>query len=187
MPDPHLGQRLRAVRHARGQTLAEVATLAGLSRSFLSMLENGKTNVSAAKLQRLVQVYDLTLDDVLPSETSRSLAQIVRAGEGAKLQGFGSGVEARLLVRDMHRRVQPVRLTLAPGASHRNDRGHAGEEFLMVLRGAILFDLDDAPSERLEEGDSVFYPSALSHAYQNPGEVEAVLLTISVPNTWSHF
>jgi transcriptional regulator with XRE-family HTH domain len=186
MDEANLGRRLRAVRHARGQTLAEVSTLSGLSRSFLSMLETGKTNVSAEKLQRLVRVYDLTLDDVLPSETSKGLAQIVRAGDGARLTGFRGGIEARLLVRDMQRRIQPVRLVLPPGAEHRNDEGHAGEEFLMVLEGTVVFELDDVPAERLEVGDSAFYPSALAHAYRNDGDAPAVLLTISVPNTWLH-
>lgn len=186
MDRENLGHRLRAVRRARGYTLAEVAKQAGVSKSFLSMLETGKTDVSAHRLQRLASVYDLTVSDLLPDERSRGLVQVVRRGEGARLPGFGAGVEALLLVRDLHHRIQPVRLTLEPGTVHANDRGHAGEEFLMVLGGSVGLSLDGSPFETLATGDCAFYPSALSHVYRNDGTEPAELLTISAPNTWFH-
>lgn len=182
----NLGHRLRAVRQARGYTLADVATLSGLSKSFLSMLETGKTNVSAGRLQRLAAVYDLTIDDLLPGERQRGLVHVVRDGDGPELKGFGTGLEARLLVRDMARRIQPVRLRLAPGTTHANERGHAGEEFVLVLRGRIELAVDHDDVATLDEGDTAFYPSALSHAYRNPTDEPAELLTISAPNTWFH-
>ena len=85
-----------------------------------------------------------------------------------------------MLVRDLHRRIQPVLLTLARGAVHVNPTGHAGEEFILVLRGTIALVVDDQRCE-LAEGDSAYYPSALSHAYENLGPGEAELFTISAP------
>lgn len=186
MDRENLGHRLRAVRRARGYTLAEVAKLSGISKSFLSMLETGKTHVSTHRLQRLAAVYDLTVSDLLPDDRSRGLIQVVRRGEGASLQGFGPGIEATLLVRGPHQRIQPVRLVLAPGTTHANARGHAGEEFLLVLTGRVGLSLDGGPFTALEAGDSAFYPSALSHVYRNDGPEPAELITISAPNTWSH-
>ena len=182
----NLGHRLRAVRRARGYTLAEVAMLSGMSKSFLSMLETGKTNVAAKRLQRLAAVYDLTIADLLPDESSPGLVQVLRKGEGARLKGFGDGIEAQLLVRDLHRRIHPVRLLLEPGTEHANDRGHAGEEFVMVLKGSIGLSVDGAAFVPLTEGDTAFYPSALSHVYRNDEAEPAEILTISVPNTWFH-
>lgn len=186
MSAEHLGRRLRAVRLARNYTIANVATVTGLSKSFISMLENGKTNISVDKLHRLAKAYELSINDLLPDESSRGLIQIVRRGEGAKLKGFGNGVSATMLVRDMHRRVQPVLLTMKPGTEHRNEHGHAGEEFLMIVEGEVEISIDQAPFVTLTEGDTAFYPSALSHVYRNPGWDTARILTISVPNTWFH-
>lgn len=181
-----LGHRLRAVRRARGYTLSEVAQRCGMSKSFLSMLETGKSDVSAHRLQRLAAVYDLTVSDLLPDERSRGLIHTVRRGAGARLQGFAEGVAATLLVRDLHHRIQPVRLRLEPGSQHANTTGHAGEEFLFVLEGSIELSLDGCPFEELQAGDSAFYPSALAHVYRNSSDAPAELLTISAPNTWFH-
>lgn len=186
MSSEHLGQRLRAVRLARKYTLADVASLTGMSRSFLSMLENGKTNISATRLQKLVSVFELNITDLLPDEQSRSLIQIVRQGEGPRLRGFAEGITANLLIRDMQRRIQPVLLVLEAGRSHVNEHGHAGEEFIFVLEGSLEVSIDEGAFETLAAGDAAFYPSALSHEFRNPGPDTCRLLTISTPNTWFH-
>lgn len=184
MSQPELGRRLHAVRRAHGLTLAQVAAQSGLSKSFVSMLENGHTNVSATRLQRLAAVFGLKTTDFLPDEASRALVQVVRASEGAAMPGFADGIEARVLGGERLRRLQPVRLTLAPGAAQRNPTGHAGEEFLYVLAGRVLLSVDGAPPVALMAGDSAYYPSALAHDYLNENDGEAVLLTISAPNSF---
>jgi len=50
-----------------------------------------------------------------------------------------------------------------------------------VLRGEIRLVVDDDQIVDLALGDAAYYPSSLSHAYQNIGDVEAELFTISAP------
>src|SRR2546427_6896083 len=66
-----LGERLRAIRLLRRRTLKAVAEAAGVSESFLSQLERGRTSASVASLQRLaaalrIEVSDLFTTDGLP-------------------------------------------------------------------------------------------------------------------------
>ena len=96
------------------------------------------------------------------------------------MAGLGPGVAASLLTRDLHRRIQPVLMTLAPGARHANEVGHAGEEVVYLLAGTLVLRVD-AMEVALAAGDTAYYPSALAHAYFNPGPLEAVLLTIGTP------
>ena len=44
-----LGERLRAIRQLRRKTLKEVAAAAGISESFVSQLERGRTNATTIK------------------------------------------------------------------------------------------------------------------------------------------
>ena len=48
-----VGERLRAIRLLRRLTLREVAEAAGVSESFVSQLERGRSSASVATLQRL--------------------------------------------------------------------------------------------------------------------------------------
>lgn len=48
-----LGLRLRRARVAQRRTLAEVAETSGLTKGYLSKLENGQSNASVAALMRV--------------------------------------------------------------------------------------------------------------------------------------
>ena len=69
-----LGQRLRALRAARGLTLGEMATALGVSAAYLSALEHGKRGVPRAVFLELVNGYfNLGWDE---AEELRGLAEI---------------------------------------------------------------------------------------------------------------
>src|SRR5947208_11394138 len=63
-----LGERLRAIRLLRRRTLREVAEAAGVSESFLSQLERGRSNASVASLQRLAAALGIEVSDLFAAE-----------------------------------------------------------------------------------------------------------------------
>src|SRR3954449_4337169 len=66
-----LGERLRAIRQARRRTLKEVAGAAGISESFLSQLERGRTNATIATLQRLSAGLGIEVSDLFTTNAPR--------------------------------------------------------------------------------------------------------------------
>src|SRR3569623_919872 len=80
-----LGERLRAIRQLRRKTLKDVASGAGISESFLSQLERGRTNATIATLQRLstalgIEVSDLFLDRRTSTGAAAGGARVRRMG-----------------------------------------------------------------------------------------------------------
>ncbi len=67
-----LGARLRQLRKANGWTLADVAARTGLSVSFLSDIERGRTSPSLDTLEKLAGVYGLPMSQVLRVEEEPS-------------------------------------------------------------------------------------------------------------------
>ncbi len=61
-PVAQLGSRLRAARLAAGLTLRELARQLKVSPSFVSQLENGKSQPSVATLYSLSQLLDVSID-----------------------------------------------------------------------------------------------------------------------------
>src|SRR3954469_3820909 len=66
-----LGERLRAIRQLRRRTLKEIAGAAGISESFLSQLERGRTNATIATLQRLATALGIEVSDLFSTDASR--------------------------------------------------------------------------------------------------------------------
>ena len=64
----NLGARLRKVRLATGMSLREVSRQLGVSPSFVSQLENGKSQPSVATLYSLAQLLGVSIDELFVVE-----------------------------------------------------------------------------------------------------------------------
>jgi transcriptional regulator with XRE-family HTH domain len=160
-----LASRLKALRQQQGLSLADVATGTGLSASFISLIENGKSDITFSRLYRLVQFYGIGLTDLAPNRES-SLS-IVRAGEERRIYSPAEGIEVVLLVADTTRLMLPMLVTYQPGAEMSELAKHEGEDFLHVTEGCFLLEIEGSESVILEKGDSAYYSAAVPHKQRN--------------------
>jgi transcriptional regulator with XRE-family HTH domain len=58
-----IGQRIRALRTAKGISQEEFAAACGLHRTHMSLLERGKVNVTVNTLQQITVVLGIKLKD----------------------------------------------------------------------------------------------------------------------------
>lgn len=73
-----IGLELRAIRKRQRHTLSEVSEETGLSVSFLSDLERGRTRPSLDTLEKLATFYQVPLNNILANAETGSLP-IVRS------------------------------------------------------------------------------------------------------------
>ncbi|MGD9955041.1 MAG: helix-turn-helix domain-containing protein [Candidatus Nanopelagicales bacterium] len=67
-PVVNLGARLREVRLRSGQSLREISRQLGVSPSFVSQLENGKSQPSVATLYSLAQLLGVSIDELFAAD-----------------------------------------------------------------------------------------------------------------------
>lgn len=167
-----LADRLRMLRVRRQLNLGTVALGTGLSRSFLALLESGKSDVSITRLARIAEFYGVWLTDLVG--TVGPGVEVVLAGE-ARVLAANDGNTLRLMSAGSVRTMQPFRLELSVGGFVDGGISHSGEEFIHCVAG--LVDLEIVNSvKRLAPGDTVSFPGRLPHSYRNAGETEAVLV-----------
>src|SRR6476469_1268076 len=95
-----LGERLRAIRQLRRKTLKSVATAAGVSESFLSQLERGRTNATIATLQRLSTSLGSEGSDLFTSSAERP--RVLRRDAREFVAGGDVGGKALLTPEPVH-------------------------------------------------------------------------------------
>ncbi len=84
-PDPiTIGRSLRHIRRRAGRTLEEVASVAGISASALSLLENGKREAKVSTLGALASALEVDLSEVLQSRPPSRRAALEIALEKAQ-------------------------------------------------------------------------------------------------------
>jgi quercetin dioxygenase-like cupin family protein len=174
-----IGSRLRAIRRERRHSLAEVAKATNISKSFLALVESGKSDITITRLMRVTQFYGIHIADVLPSPPAEDEI-LVRRDEGQHVYSPGERLEVLLLTKHADRAMSPVHVTIEPSGQSEASV-HDGEEFVYVLEGQLVLVLGNGEEALLEEGDSAHFASGQLHTYMNPGSSSVRFLSVVTP------
>ena len=179
--DEHLAADLRALRKARGVTLAELAMKLGRSVGWLSQVERGISRPSIDDLKAIATALSapisLFFGHDVPDEKERGV--VVRAGHRRSLGSAETGLTEELLSPDLGGSFEILRSEFAPGASLGRRSIRATEEAGYVVSG--VFDIEiDGVWHRLNPGDSFRFREK-THSWRNPGDVPAVVVWVVSP------
>jgi transcriptional regulator with XRE-family HTH domain len=176
---PQLGERLRFIRHSRRRSLGEVADATGISASFLSLVETGRSDITISRLMKLVHYYGASVVDLLgPNPTN---PMIVRREEQHHLASRGEGIEVALLAPDTSRTMLPILVTYEAGGQQAEPALSAGEAFLHVISGTIWLLIDGEEPITLSAGDSAYFTPNRPRRYENRGKTTARMIVCVTP------
>lgn len=176
---PQLGERLRFIRQSRRRSLGEVANATGISPSFLSLVETGRSDITISRLMRLVQYYGTSVVDLLGQSPTNPM--IVRRDEQRHLASRGEGIEICLLAPETARSMLPLLVSYEGGGKMvEADRGE-GEGFMHVLEGSIWLLMEGEEPIVLSAGDSAYFLPHQLRRYENRGKKTARLFVCLVP------
>lgn len=168
-----LGERLRNVRIERGLSIAQAASGSGLSTGFISLLENGKSDITVGRLSRLVGFYGLNFPSIVTGSDSSSEPS---AADYPSYHSVDEGV-TYTAVSAGYGMMSAVKVEVEPGGGWRTPSQHPGEEFLHVLAGAIIAQVDGNRTI-LTSGQSLHYASDVQHGLYNHSDKRAVILAV---------
>lgn len=167
-----IGERLRQLRIAKGMSLRDAATTAGLSASFISLVERGETEIAISRLIRLADTYDIVVADLLDN-VHEPAVEYVPAASAHEIPRAGDEVIVSYLASPSWT-MQPFLVRLLPGA-HLDSLSHAAEEFLHCVSGQPTM-IVGGEKRPLSPGDTLFLPPHAEYSYTNPGAQPAVLV-----------
>ncbi len=172
-----LGRAIRAARHDRGMTLAQVAARSGLSQPFLSQLELGRTRPSMRSLFRIATALDTTQQALLGRAAGPPPAEAVRGDDAALVDVEAGG--ARLLLHD------PDGADVTEFVGSPQEFGeffrHERTELLYVARGTVEVELREDGASRfstLQARDSITYPGRVEHRFRQVGPQTCVVVLV---------
>ncbi|GAA0927099.1 helix-turn-helix domain-containing protein [Pseudonocardia zijingensis] len=169
-----VGPRLRALRRARGTTLAELAAETGLTASTLSRLETGKLRPTLEQLLPLARAHRVPLDDLVAAPPTGDprihMKPVRRSGfTVVPLTRRAGGVQAYKVVYPPADR--------APAADLQT---HEGYEWFYVLNGNVRLVLGEREF-RLGPGEAAEFDTRIPHRIGSVDNRPAELLTLFGP------
>lgn len=183
---PPLAVRLRALRTARGWTLAQAADACAVARSTLSKIENAQMSPTYELLLKLADGFGLGIGALLaPAEPAPvhggGRRSLTRLDDPAATEFVSGGCVHRPLCAELAgKRMQPYvsRVLAAAGAPGDWSR-HDGEEFLYVLTGRVRVLTEFYAPAELGPGEGCYLDSRMGHRVERLGDEEPRLLWIA--------
>jgi transcriptional regulator with XRE-family HTH domain len=175
--DDQLGRRIRVLRTERGLTLAGLASLVGITRSFLSSVERGIAYPSILVLRSIASALEVPVFMLFTAPESNGI--VVRKNARKVIKPPGGPLSYELVSPDVRRKIEMIIVHLKPGIDG-TAMAHEGEECALVLRGRVVITVGDVDYE-LNEGDSIYYDSGLPHKAQAIGDESAEIVSAITP------
>lgn len=173
--NPDIAVNLRQIRTDRGMSLKDVADKTGLTVSFLSQLEKGKTMPSISTLKSIAVSINTTIS-ALVGESPVLPDPVIRKDERKSIK-YAEGITMYLLSSSgSNNQMETLLFELSPNASSGTKAyRHFGQEFVMVLSGILEITLNSR-RHVLKKGDSIYFNSSSPHSFKNisKGRTEAV-------------
>jgi len=180
-----LGSKVRNLRRNKHYTLQDVAAKTGLSKPFLSQIENNHVVPPVATLLKLARAFNVGLAHFFQDEARSDKIAITRRNERVRVEkrphhrkGEVDYVYEALETKKPDKYMEPFLVEFP--VQETNEMvfmNHEGEEFLHVLSGSLEFRSMDRV-EVLKTGDSIYFESDLSHSFRCLGEIPARAIVV---------
>lgn len=194
----YFGERLKYFRLSKGITIKELAEATNLSSSFISLIENDKTDVSFSNMQKILKYFDLTIADLTKHQPSGG--KMVRLNDAKNITkvrladaGYIGPDEQGTIILELvstknKKKIWPGYFIMKPGAVL-GPMQHKGEEFSHIIQGIFEVKLTDPKSGEeeihlLHKGDTIYHPSTYLHTYKNLSKKDGIFLAAVTPPTF---
>jgi XRE family transcriptional regulator, regulator of sulfur utilization len=164
-----LGRRIQVLRHARAQTLQQLAGAAEVSVSMLSSVERGQKAPTIVVLARIADGLGVPLAEIVaPPADQRVIVRRAAEQDTADEPGGWRRTILTPVVPGVN--FEWIRTTLPPGCDAGQFPAYApgSHEFVVVESGSLHLTVDDHAVD-LHEGDSLYFAADCTHGYANRG------------------
>ena len=181
MDEKKIVKNIRKFRLSRKMSLERLAKLAGLTKGYVSKIENSRKAPPFSTLTKIANGLDTDVSVLIAenSEVPEDLDLcIVKKNERKEVVARGTlyGYDyTALAYKKIGKNMEPY--IIEPAFEEKGVFSHEGEEFMYVLEGTHEF-VYDGKKYLLNAGDSIYFDSKNPHSGRSIGRKRAKILGI---------
>lgn len=175
-----IGNFIKERRMELNFSIRELSMRSDIAAGTISQIETGKTSPNIMSLNAICNALNFPVS-ALFVEKEQEKVHLVRKNERQSfVRNVSNGkelVESLITkgVNDMWGGVVEIPANTDSG----NYYYHEGEELVFILKGTLVFDLENYGKYRLQEEDSLYYPNRIGHRWINESEQTTHMLIVS--------
>ena len=177
--------KIKLLRQEKGLNQQTLAVRAGLTRSYISILESGKKVPAVATLAKIAAALGVRVGLLFEDDESFPDLKMVRLhkDEIKKLVQFDSDDFSTYfympLAREKQKKIMdPFLIRIVPGKKNTQLFVHLGEEFNYVLEGTLKFTYGDEDLI-FKEGECFYCDSSIPHNMEALNNKPVCLLSVN--------
>lgn len=170
-----VGQNLKRLRKAQGHSLERLAELSGVSRAMLGQIETAKSVPTVSLLWKIADALGVPIASLIA--TRNGSTTVVLTGDQTTVLASSEGrfLRRHLFPLDRFRGTEFYELRIGPRHREVTEPLPPGtRENLVVAKGALSIAVGSERPIALGEGDAILFEADVAHAYENPGDTEAL-------------
>lgn len=173
-----IANRIKELREVCGYTQAELARDLGIELSVYQDYEENGLNIPISVIYEIANKFGVDFTEVLTGVAAKlDTYHIVKRGDGKSVSRYPGYQYEDLAFRYSHKVMQPLLVTLAPSDEPAELVAHGGQEFNLILEGAVAVTFDDKEFI-LTAGDSIYFNASHPHGQRCAGDTKARFLTV---------
>jgi mannose-6-phosphate isomerase-like protein (cupin superfamily)/DNA-binding transcriptional regulator YiaG len=179
-----IGKRLKELREMQNMSLEQFSKNSGIDKDKLKDIEDYRILPDLGTIVKLSKALRIGTSFLLGEKSGYSYS-VMRKEDRRNIQRFSTGSTDRPNyqyqslasgIKDRH--METFLVTLTPDTGNAELSNHDGEEFLVVMEGAIRVVLGNK-EEILKEGDSIYYLATIPHNVINASvKDKAVIMAV---------
>lgn len=180
--EQYIAMQVKRKRMEQDLKITDVARIAKLSQGMVSKIENAQVSTSLETLGRLCDAIGLSISQLFADyDKPTGGAQLIKAGEGMEVvrRGTEKGHTYQLLSysRGKKQIYEPFLVTMDDASEVFPTFSHAGEEFIHILKGKLIYRHGNFLYE-LGPGDSLSFSGEVPHGPEVLVDVPIQLLSV---------
>jgi quercetin dioxygenase-like cupin family protein len=182
-----IGTRLKKLREMQDMSLEQFSKISGIDKEKIKDMEDQPILPDLGTIVKLSKALRIGTGFLLGEKSGYSYS-VMRKKDQRNIQRFSTGSIDRPNyqyqslasgIKDRH--METFLVTLTPNTGNAELSNHEGEEFLVVMEGAVRVVLGNK-EEILKEGDSIYYLATIPHnvinaSAKNKAVIMAVIYT----------
>jgi transcriptional regulator with XRE-family HTH domain len=162
--EKQIPKRIRQMRLERNMTQKELADAVGVTKGYISRIENGETAPPVGTLIALAQGLSVEFNAFFDVEDPEVYVTVTRKNERPSVarDRMISADYEHLALNFPNRAFESYIIKTADTGKRSQVNQHKGQELLYVLKGKVEFNVN-GQSHILEEGDAIHFNSSYPH------------------------
>lgn len=175
-----LGTKIKRLRLQNNLTQEELADRCELTKGYISQLENELTSPSITTLEDILNALGTTFADFFKDEKEEKVVFT----EAEFIEKVADTHKIEWLVPNAQKNeMEPIRVTVEPHTTLKEDVPHEGEEFGYVISGRVWLHIGQA-AYCVKKGEVFYFTSDKPHRLENRTNEKAVVLWVASPPTF---